>query len=242
MLYTQTVETGTLDLIRSLMEDKNFDQFFLVGGTALSLQIGHRKSIDIDLFTDKDFDANKIADYLKKVYHAERMKVLKNGVFCFVNKVKVDLLAHQYPLINPLEITEGIRMASLPDIGAMKLNAILYNGTRLKDFVDMHFMLERTPLEQLTDAFVQKYPDANRQMAHTALLYHNDINLKEKLQFIRQKISLDEIKERLKESVRNTQKVFPPTHRLDQNISEAQKLIQKQNQQIRQEKGRGPKL
>lgn len=238
MLYTQTVEAGTLDLIRSFMSDQNFNQFFLVGGTALSLQIGHRQSIDIDLFTDKDFDAEKIAGHLKQTYHAQSLKTLKNGVFCFVNDVKVDLLSHQYPLINPLEKVEDIRMASLQDIGAMKLNAILYNGTRLKDFVDMHFMLEHTPLEQLTSAFVQKYPDVNQQMAHTALLYHDDINQKEKLQFIKQKISLNEIKERLKESVQNTQKRFQPKLNLDQSISESQKL----RQNIRQEKGRGPKL
>jgi hypothetical protein len=224
------------------MKDRNLDHFFLVGGTALSLQIGHRKSIDIDLFTDKDFDAQKIAEHIKKTYQPDRLQTLKNGIFCLINEIKVDIIAHQYPLINPLEIVDGIRMTSLQDIGAMKLNAILYNGTRLKDFIDIHFMLEHTPLEQLTTAFVQKYPDVNPQMAHAALLYHEDISQKEKIQFVKQKISLHEIKERLKESVQNTQKRFQPKLNLNRTISESRKLIQKQSQNIRQEKGRGPKL
>jgi len=53
MLHKETVTAGTLDLIRRLMDDAHLQQFYLVGGTALALMLGHRISIDIDLFTDK---------------------------------------------------------------------------------------------------------------------------------------------------------------------------------------------
>ena len=148
MLYTQTVEATTLDLIKTLMNDIELSVFNLVGGTALSLMMGHRKSIDIDLFIDRDFNVQHLASHLSKTYHAEGMKTLKNGIFCYINDVKIDLIAHQYPILNPLKIEDGIRMLSLEDISAMKLSAILNSGRRLKDFVDMHFLLEKLPIEK----------------------------------------------------------------------------------------------
>lgn len=238
MLYTETVEAGTLDLIKQLMRDKELSAFNLVGGTALSLQLGHRKSIDIDLFTDKDFDATSIARYLSETYNAEMTGTFKNGVFCYINNVKADFLAHQYP-IKKIETIDGIRMLSLEDIGAMKLNAILYNGTRLKDFVDMHSMLEHIPLNNITAAFEKKYPDVNKQMAHTALLYHNDINLKEKIDFIGRKIPWLEIADRLREAVINHHNILESQHLKMQQQKKINESL-KQNPQKRQ--GRRPKL
>lgn len=69
MLHKETVEEGTLALIKRLMDDDALAQFYLVGGTALSLKIGHSKSIDIDLFTHKDFNAEKIGKHLESTYH-----------------------------------------------------------------------------------------------------------------------------------------------------------------------------
>lgn len=91
MLHTETVETRTLDLIRSLMSDTKFHEFFLVGGTALSLKLGHRMSIDIDMFTDKEFDAESIGAHLDENYRLTEGNVIKNGVFGFIEEIKVDL-------------------------------------------------------------------------------------------------------------------------------------------------------
>ena len=216
MLYTKTVETGTLDLIKKLMLDEELFKFNLVGGTALSLKLGHRKSIDIDLFTDTNFDAHFLGNHLEKTYNAALSGILTNGVFAFINNVKIDLLAHQYPILNQVEIKEGIRMLSLEDIGAMKLNAILNSGTRLKDFVDMYALLEHLPLNKVTESFVRKYPDVNRQMAHKALLYHNDINMKQRIDYIDQEIPWKEIADRLHDAVTNDQKIFQKKNVLSQ--------------------------
>ncbi len=210
MLYTQTVETGTLVLIKELMSDKELESFNLVGGTTLSLKLGHRMSVDIDLFTDRDFDAHQISRHLAQTYSAENIKTLKNGIFCFINGIKVDILAHQYPKLNKVEKVDGIRMLSLQDIGAMKLKAILHSGTRLKDFVDMYFLLEQLPLQKITEGFVQKYPDVNVQMAHNALLYFEDFNKKEKINFLGKEISLKEMESRLRAAVANTSQIFKP--------------------------------
>ena len=237
MLHTETVETGTLDLIKQLMQDRELLAFNLVGGTALSLKLGHRKSIDIDLFTAKDFNAGKIAKHLVTSYNAEISGTLKNGVFSYIQNVKVDVMAHRYP-VDKIEVIDGIRMVSLEDIGAMKLNAILYNGTRLKDFVDVYSLLEQVTLNKITETFEKKYPDVNKEMAHTALLYHNDVNFKQKIDFVGREIKWLEIAARLREAVVNTQKLFQK-HKQSLNLKNSQKPSEKLKQRRPKQ---GPKL
>ena len=77
MLYTQTGEAGTLVLIKELMSDKELESFNLVGGTTLSLKLGHRMSVDIDLFTDRDFDAYQISQHLAQTYMQKILRPLK---------------------------------------------------------------------------------------------------------------------------------------------------------------------
>src|SRR4051794_39380587 len=110
MLHTGTVEEGTLDLLRKLSNDENLKQYNLVGGTALSLLIGYRKSIDIDLFSTAKTDAPAIAEYLKTEYAAEHVRVVANAVFGYINDVKVDIIPHPYVWLAPAQNSEGIRI------------------------------------------------------------------------------------------------------------------------------------
>lgn len=208
MLYKETVEKGTMDLIDRLMKDDKFSSFNLVGGTALALKIGHRKSIDIDLFTNSDFNSPEISNHLTGNYNVTRIQAINNGVFCLIDGVKVDLLAHQYPLIADMEIIDGIRIVSLMDISAMKLNAIYNNGTRLKDFVDVYTLLESFPLKDMLVASEQKYPQNNISMVRNALLHHEDIDFNVPVDLIGEEIKWSVIADRLREAVSNPQKVF----------------------------------
>src|SRR5579872_4962265 len=151
MLRTQTVAQGTLDLIKRFMSDDKFNNFNLVGGTALALKIGHRVSVDIDLFSATPFHTRDLGHHLATVYSATNIRTLGNSIFCFVNDIKIDFLPHEYPLVGNIDILEGIRIVSLQDIGAMKLNAIFNSGHRLKDFVDMYSLLEKFTLSELLD-------------------------------------------------------------------------------------------
>ncbi len=197
MLRTQAVKTGTLDLIKKLMADDKFKSFNLVGGTALALKIGHRISFDIDLFSIVPFIASELGQHLIINYDAKEVRTLTNGVFCFVNEIKIDLIAHQYPLVGDIEIIEDIRLVSLPDIGAMKLNAIFQNGTRLKDYVDMYSLLENYTLDQLLQACHQKYPDINIPIAKNSLIYHEDIDFSDAVKYIGADIEWPIIADRL---------------------------------------------
>jgi len=91
MLQKKAVRSNTLELIRSLQSDEFFNDFYLVGGTALALQIGHRESIDIDLFTTKDFDVNSTLEYLEQEYAfslqlSAKNTLIKNRIILSKNK------------------------------------------------------------------------------------------------------------------------------------------------------------
>jgi hypothetical protein len=208
MLREETVETGTLALIKKLLSDQELNNFVLVGGTALALQLGHRKSIDIDLFSERAFDAPRIAGHLRNAYDAKDTAVFGNNAISYINSVKVDMITHAYKWIRPIQETEGVRMAALEDIAAMKLNAIVGNGSRLKDYVDMHFLLEKRSLDQLAVAYVQKYPEMNVGIAKSALLYHSDINFGIGVQLLKGKFNWREIQERLRAAVVEPKRVF----------------------------------
>lgn len=113
MLHKETVTEGTLDLINRLMADEQLKDFYLEGGTALSLMIGHRISIDIDLFTDKNFDAPAMTEYLKSQYETEVRSLNKNSVSGFMEGIRFDLISHRYPHVKPIENIEGIRSHTL---------------------------------------------------------------------------------------------------------------------------------
>lgn len=109
MLHKETVTPGTLDLIQTLMQDHQLNSFYLVGGTALSLRIGHRESIDIDLFSSSDFDGDGLAVHLRNSYDADVKRYKDNYVS---GRVDFDFISHKYPSIRPIETIEGIRMMS----------------------------------------------------------------------------------------------------------------------------------
>jgi len=103
MLYKETVKPGTLDLILELMKDQQLNSFYLVGGTALSLRIGHRESIDIDLFNSSDFDGDKLALHLQKEYGAVVKRQKSNYASGSIGQVDFDFISHKYPSIKPIE-------------------------------------------------------------------------------------------------------------------------------------------
>lgn len=228
MLFTETVPPGTLELIRKPTQDPVLQEFHLVGGTALSLQIGHRKSVDIDLFTDKAFDSQAVSNHLAIHYQAHNQRWLSNGVWSFIGEVKMDIMSHQYPWLKSPQTIEGIRMVSLPDIAAMKVNVIFDKGTRWKDFADIYSLLQHLSLKQILDAYQQKYPDTNRTMARNSLLYRKDLK-KESIDFIGLPVSVRQVNSRIKKAVLQPDEIFSSSEII---------LLQKKQQHRR--KGRRP--
>ena len=175
MLYKETVSNTTLELIETLQADNMLQGFLLVGGTALSLQIGHRISIDIDFFTRDDFDTRELLEYLEQTYAFQLQYIHKNTLKGIIRGVFVDLLRHNYQLIDKPLTVENITMASIKDIAAMKLNAVAGNGTRVKDFIDIYFLLKKHSFSELIDFYCTKYESRNDFHIIKSLTYFNDI-------------------------------------------------------------------
>lgn len=163
MLHTETVEPNTLSLLKELLEIPALMNFSLVGGTALSLLYGHRKSIDLDLFSNNPFENQEIVDSLKNHFKNSFDNRSTNpnfGIFCFVNDIKVDLIRHPHPLIRPINNVEGFRMFSIEDIIAMKVQAALGRGTK-KDFWDIAELLNHFPVADFVKFHKEKYATQN---------------------------------------------------------------------------------
>jgi hypothetical protein len=208
MLHTQTVDARMLALIKDLMNDTCFNDFVLVGGTALSLQIGHRKSIDIDLFTKQTFDHEPIMNHLAGKYNAKEIRHSDSAVYSKINGIKLDLVTEPLLILNKPQTIDGIRMIDPEEIAVMKLQAIIDSGKRLKDFVDIHFLLEYFTLEKMTTMLVNNYPDVVTEMAHRSLLYHVEIDMGKKAEFIGYPIPFSSISKRLHQAVSEPKATF----------------------------------
>jgi len=178
MLCKATIDDSTLELLIRLMADKVMDDFVLVGGTALALQIGHRISVDIDLFSMGGFNENDLADHLRFEYQFELDFISKNTVKGEIHGIQLDCIAHPYPWIKPLILKGDIRLASYDDIAAMKLNAIAGNGSRVKDFIDIAFLSGKIPFSQMLSGYEEKY-NSNPIIPVKAITYFEDINFHE---------------------------------------------------------------
>ncbi|MBP2619527.1 nucleotidyl transferase AbiEii/AbiGii toxin family protein [Chryseobacterium jejuense] len=212
MLYKETVSNEMWELLQKLMKDEKLKDYILVGGTALSLKIGHRKSVDIDLFATKDFDSKEMLNYLHNTYGTDlnQSQLYNNTVLTYINDVKVDVVTHKYPLLNPIEEKEGVRMISNDDIGAMKLHAIFQSGKRMKDFVDMYFLLDDKPLKHYLESYEKKY-DGHDFLAAYALSYFGNIEREFDVSMMKGKENnWLKISERLKKAVINPEMKFKP--------------------------------
>ena len=167
MLQKESVDRAVLSLLYALQEKEYLKNFFLVGGTGLALMIGHRKSIDIDLFTTRDFDTEILLEKLESDFDFRMDFIEKNTIKGYADGVKVDFLAHKYPMINKRLEIEDLRIASLDDISAMKVNSIANDGTRVKDFIDLFFLVSEHDykIEKLLNNYEAKYTQRNAMHA-----------------------------------------------------------------------------
>ena len=175
MLHYETIAPATRELLNKLMSDDRLQDFVLVGGTSLALQLGHRLSVDLDLFTDTDFNEDTLRSYLEQNYQFQADFMERSTVKGEINGVQIDCIAHCYPWLKPCRQDNGWRLAQLEDIAAMKLNAIAGNGTRIKDFIDMAYLSSVFSLEQMLGFYEQKY-HSNTLMPLKGLIFFDDIN------------------------------------------------------------------
>ena len=166
-LYWNTVAPILKNVLQEIINEPIFKPFRLVGGTSLSLQLGHRMSIDIDLFTDAEYgsiDYTAIREFLEIKYPFCVSRSLENVAFgtnfvvgnSITDCVKIDLYYTDDFIEKPI-IIEDIRMATANEIIAMKLDVVLRGG-RKKDFWDLHFFIDTISLIEMISLFKKRYP------------------------------------------------------------------------------------
>ena len=174
MLHFETLPVGTLDLLKDLSAHPALQRFSLVGGTALALRFGHRRSIDFDFFTPESFDVEALADTLsRELPQFATTGMNKVGFNASIGGLKVDFVTYRYPLLSQPETQDGIRMFSLPDIVGMKLSAITNRGAR-KDFYDLHALIQHLGVDALIDIYRQKYPSHDPMIVLRSMIYFDD--------------------------------------------------------------------
>jgi predicted nucleotidyltransferase component of viral defense system len=151
--------------------------FYLVGGTALSLMYGHRISVDLDIFSSQKFDNQVLHEALKSEFGQDYIvedKPAFFGIFCYIGDVKVDIVRFSHPLIKPTLEIDGVRMYAPEEIVAMKVQAILGRGKK-KDFWDVAELLQHFTVKDFVDFHKEKYSTQNLYITvPQAITYFDD--------------------------------------------------------------------
>ena len=145
---------------------KSIDNFYLAGGTAIALHLGHRESIDFDFFTNKNCVNDKLLQSLEKLGKLKVDEFDQTTLLGWLDKVKLSFFRYRHSCLSePIEY-KGIKVASLEDLVAMKVIAISQRGTK-KDFIDLHAIIKSGwNFEAIFSAIERKYQRAEYNKMH----------------------------------------------------------------------------
>lgn len=210
MLQAATVASGTLGLLGRLQAEPLLCSTRLVGGTALSLQIGHRVSDDLDLFSVAPLDGMAVQRMLVDKYGFIPTIIEENTLIGFIQGVKIDVIYHPFPWLEKAIEEDGFRIATKKDIAAMKMHAIINSGKRPKDFVDIAFLSMHFSYNDIKRLLLRRYPAYDPMMADRAVAYFGDIDetLIPEINMIGYEFDFGRIKNRIIKMTDNPDKVY----------------------------------
>ncbi len=175
MLRLDVVPDSVKQLLLTLIEQPALEKFALGGGTSLALRFGHRLSVDLDFFTVHEFSPEDLLAGLR----LDGITVIgraANSMTVDVGGVKLDLLRHAYRLLEPVRRMDGVPMISLPDLAAMKLNAVANRGSK-KDFYDLAELLDQFELREMIGFFTDKYSSTDPFTVIRSLAWFEDAEM-----------------------------------------------------------------
>jgi len=194
-MFTKTLSSTARNSLAALGKSGLLKRFYLAGGSALALHLGHRRSIDFDFFTPLHFDSRNLAKNLGQLGEFEKMTIKADTLLGIFNSIKFSLFYFDYPLIKKPKSYLNVVIADPADISAMKLAAIVDRGTK-KDFIDLYFLAkEKYSLEQIFRFYNQKYQKLSENLYAIlkSLSYFEDAEVSEMPRMIKE-ISWREIK------------------------------------------------
>ncbi|MBL0045613.1 MAG: nucleotidyl transferase AbiEii/AbiGii toxin family protein [Flavobacteriales bacterium] len=179
--------------------------FYLAGGTALAIQIGHRDSVDFDFFKPDGFDTARLFDRLKEAFPGSSLVKVqdeRNTLGLIVaGTIKLSFMSYPYPMLRPLVAADHLDLADIADIGCMKLSAITGRGT-MKDYVDLYFILHVIPLHELLPLCAMKLLTLDRALILKALVFFDDIDDEPVRYVLDRSVSFDAVKRFLRKEAR----------------------------------------
>lgn len=195
-MYEETLYLKTKNTLSKIQDEKILEDFYLAGGTALALQLGHRKSIDLDFFS-KDYPKQDVLLQSLSKYNPTIAQNSIGTLDTFIDDVKVSFFNYSYSLLKDTVTFNNVELASIIDIACMKLVAISQRGTK-KDFVDLYVILQKYKFDEILEAFERKYDSMNYQKLHIlkSLVYFEDAEADPEPDYLTP-IKWDEVKEYL---------------------------------------------
>lgn len=197
---------------QSLMGRLSFlraQNFYLAGGTALALQIGHRTSIDFDFYTPQHFDPLLLGTRIQKeISSSEIRRVAEGTLICVVDaKIEMSFFTYEYPLLEACVNLPAMDLASLKDIAAMKAIAIAQRGLQ-RDFVDLYFLGQSMGLFEIIVSTLKKYPGYDVYTLFQSLCYFEDAENQEQRYRLLTPVTWEDVKNYFRREVRHVQKLF----------------------------------
>lgn len=166
-MYPQLLPKDTADLVTQFQakQPQFLQNFYLSGGTGLSLQIGHRESEDLDFFSKEDFDPELLQREVVTFGTLSNTELSRGTLNTFCQGIKLQFLHYPYQLIGPMVAWDEMHLSSILDIACTKLQTIAMRGSK-KDFIDLFFLLKTYSLQDLFDALERKYVGIDYNKTH----------------------------------------------------------------------------
>jgi len=174
----------------------------------LALQLGHRTSVDFDFYSPKSFRKGAILKLIKKNISKIKLKVLRDFDDTFEvileNEVNVSFFYYDYPMLEKFIPRSGLRIASVPDIAAMKIIAIAQRGKR-RDFIDIYYLLKIYPLKKILGFTQKKFKEFDIYNGLRGLVYfdeaEDDLEIN-RIKIFDHKLNWEEVKEEILKEVK----------------------------------------
>lgn len=173
--HTETLPKGTRAVLDQIKQVPDIQNFYLSGGSALALQLGHRESEDLDFFTKVIFQPEALQRKLSAYGPLDDVTIAENTLNLFMRGVKLQFLYYPYDVLKEPIKWGGIYLSSIDDIACTKLLTISMRGSK-KDFVDLYIVLRGVTLEDLFTKLDSKYRGLNYNVPHIlkSLVYFTD--------------------------------------------------------------------
>lgn len=203
-IHPQSLPPQTADLVTLFQKEKPdfLNSFYLSGGTALALQLGHRESEDLDFFNERSFSPQLLLAELQDFGQLQDTELHAGTLNTFLNGVKLQFLEYPYPLLTPTIQWEVMNLSSLLDIACTKIQTISSRGSK-KDFIDLYFLLDHHTLSQILLEMGKKYSEVSYNQVHIikSLVYFDDAE-QQPMPRMHAKVTWDEVKNRISSAVK----------------------------------------